>query len=772
MRRQNRGFFTLISAVQNAIQFREFMPSVLFLLALWATFPAVAQINVLTVNYDNARTNANLNETVLSTLNVNPAQFGKLFSLPVTGYISAQPLYLQGVAIPNHGTHNVVYVATMHNDVYAFDADKEGPALWHVNLGPTVPGTEYHLDPDYNEVGILGTPVIDASRHAIYVVAHTKEDAGNYYRLHALDTRTGSEKFGGPALIQATAPGTWSLDSHNGQIAFAGDQHLQRPGLLLLNNVIYIGFGSHADIGLWHGWLIGYNAAAIQQQTSVLLVTPDGYGAGIWQAGRGAAADSQGNIYFATGNGNWYPFQDFGESFVKASTSSGAPAIVDWFTPDIWSSLNDKDFDLGSCGPVLTASGQMIGGGKSGIVYLLDVNNMGHEASGNGQVTQTFQAIGFGIFNMAYWERYPNPMLYLRAKNDAVKAFQLVNGKFTTTPVTQGGFTAGMLFDGMAISANGSQDYSGIFWITTTANGNQNDTGVLHALSAVNLSQELWNSNMNAARDGLGLLAKYIAPTVANGKVYVATFANALQVYGLLVQKQMIASVVNAASSAGGAVAPGEMVVVYGSQLGPSKLAGATVDSTGHLSSSISGAQILFNNTPAPLIYARTDQVAAIVPNAVAGQTSVSVQAQYQNQTTAAFTTAVVDTTPGIFTLDQTGHGQGAILNQDGSLNQAANPAARGSVVVLWATGQGLSDPDWAEDALATDPLPKPVKPVEVNIDAQPAHILYAGAAPGLAGIIQINVEVPFGIQPGSAVPVTVKIGANVSQPGVTVAIH
>jgi uncharacterized protein (TIGR03437 family) len=729
--------------------------------------PAQVPINVLTANYNNARTNANLNETVLNTLNVNPSQFGKLFSLPVTGFINGQPLYVANVGIPGKGTHNVVYVVTMHNDVYAFDADTQGASLWHLNLGPPVPVSDAPVS-DLTEIGILGTPVIDAGTNTIYLVAYTKENGDILYRLHALDISTGQEKFGGPVVIQATVPGN-GLASANGQIQFDASQHLQRPGLLLLNNIIYIGFGSHSDIGKFHGWFMGYNAQTLEQ-LSVMITSPNGWGASIWQGGRGPAADDQGNIYWSTGNGTYDGKANWGESFVKLTTSSGVPTVVDWFTPDNWSNMNDLDNDLGSCGPVLTSLGTLVGGGKEGILYVIDRSHMGHTQPGNGQILQHFQAIGFAIYNMAFWDRRGGPIVYLRAFNDALKAFTIANNRFQTTPSSQAGFVAGLPFDGMAVSANGSAAYSGILWQTVTKNGNQNGAGTLHAFSATNLGQELWNSDINAARDGLGTLAKFTAPTVANGKVYVATFSNSLMVYGLLSQKPVIGQVVNSASSLGGPLAPGELISIYGSDLGPSQLAGAQLDSSGHLVKNLGGTQVLFNNAAAPLIYARADQVGAIVPIAVAGQSSVTIKVQYHNQSTPVFQAPVTATAPGVFTLDQSGHGPGAILNQDGSINGSSNPAARGSIVVLWGTGEGLSKPDLPEDELPASPLPEPLNPVTVMIGRQKADLLYAGAAPGLAGVIQINARVPSGITPGN-VPVVVTIGSASSQAGVTLAV-
>lgn len=742
----------------------------IFILAVMAALPANAQVNVLTDNYDNARTNSNLHETVLNKANVNPAQFGKLFSLPVTGAINTQPLYMQGVAIPGKGTHNVVYVATHHNDVYAFDADAPGDSLWHVNLGPSVPGGDFNVA-DLSELGVMGTPVIDPASHALYVAAYTKENGQYLFRLHALDISTGDESFGGPTVIQASLPGTSFFDAKNGQVPFDASQHLQRPGLALVNNTVYVAFGSHGDVGVYHGWLVGYNALNIQQQVSAYIATPDTSGGSFWQGGRAPAVDENGFIYLTTANGPADNKANFGESLVKLDSSSGALKLADWFTFDDWAKLNDTDSDYGSCGPVLTAANTVIAGGKEGVITLADRNNLGHLQSGNAGLIQSFPAIGFGIFNMAYWERPQSPVVYVRGFNDRVKAFRIVNGRFETTPFTQASFVAGLPYDGFAVSANNSADYSAILWNTATAEGDHNGPGILHAFAASNLSQELWNSEMNPVRDRLGTLAKFMAPTVANGKVYVPTFSGELVVYGLRTPKALVAAVVNAASGVGGSVAPGELVTVYGSGLGPAQLAGPVLTSSGTLSRAIADTQVLFNGVAAPLIYTRSDQVAAIVPNSVSSASTVSVQVKYQGQGTTPVSVSVAKTMPGLFTLEESGSGQGAILNQDATINTTANPAERGSIVVLYGTGQGLSDPDWAEDLLASAPLPQPLSPVSVTIGGQKAEILYGGAAPGLAGLIQINARVPAGIQAGAAVPVQVAIGTARSQPGVTLAV-
>ena len=732
-----------------------------------------AGVNVLTANYNYARTNANLNETILSTLNVNATQFGKLFSLPVTGAINGQPLYVQNVTMVDGKVHNVVYVATHHNNVYAFDADKQGAALWQINLGASVPGTDFNIA-DLTEIGVLSTPVIDDTTNTLYAVAFTKENGEHIYRLHALDITNGQEKFGAPVVISASVPGNNGFDSKNGQVPFTASEHLQRASLVLLNNVVYLGFGSHDDISPWHGWLLGYNAANVQQQVSAYNTSPGGWGGAIWQGGRAPAVDTNGNIYFETGNGTFDGKLDFSESVVKLATNSGVTAMADWFAPDNFKNLTDLDNDLGSCGPLLTSNGWLIAGGKEGVVYLIDQNNLGHTVTGNGQILQHFQAIGFGIFNMAFWDRRGGSILFVRADADVPKAFRIVNNQFQTTPMSQGTTKAALPFDGMALSAYGSASYSGIFWLTSTTNGNEDGAGTLHAYNALDLSKELWNSDINSARDGLGMLGKFSAPTIANGKVYVATFSGSLMVYGLLSQQALIGQVVNSASGLSGPVAAGEMVTINGAGLGPTALATnpASAATAGKLETSLGGTQVMVNGSAAPLLYARQDEVAAVIPNAVAGQTSITLQVQYQGQSTPTMNVPVTAIAPGLFTMDGSGRGQGAILNQDESVNSAANPAARGSIVALFGTGGGPYDPPLPEDALASAPYPQLTGAAAVTIGGQPADIEYAGAAPDLAGVFVISARIPAGIQPGSKVPVTVTIGGVKAQTGVWLAVH
>jgi hypothetical protein len=271
---------------------------------------------VLTQHNDNFRTGANLNETQLNTTNVNVSQFGKLFSRAVDGFVYAQPLYLPDVAIPQMGVHNVVYVATEHNSVYAYDADDPAASspLWQVNLGDSVPSTD--IAPDYGdlipEIGITGTPVIDPVAGAIYVVAKSKDRDGYHQKLHALDVSTGAEQFGGPVEIAGSVLGTGDANV-NGTVGFDPFVQLNRPGLLLSNGRVYVAFGSHADMDPYHGWVMAYDAATLQQ-VAVYNTTPDGGRGSIWMSGQGLTADPVGNIYVTSANGTCDAAADCGRN--------------------------------------------------------------------------------------------------------------------------------------------------------------------------------------------------------------------------------------------------------------------------------------------------------------------------------------------------------------------------------------------------------------------------------------------------------------------------
>lgn len=545
---------------------------------LGATSPGV-----LTRSYDSSRSGANLNEDLLTTANVNSSTFGKLFSRTVDGQIYAQPLYVPNLTIPGQGLHNVVFVATQHNSLYAFDADDPAASdpLWQVNLGPSAPtpnsdfGNRYGAYHDiYPEVGITSTPVIDLSTNTIYVVAFVKKNGGYLHRLHALDLLSGQDKPGSPVTIHASVPGTGTdgnIDGDPNRVTFDSKQHLQRSGLLLANNVLYIGFAGYADTDPYHGWLMAYDATSLQQ-LAVFNDTPNGGPpevnggeGGIWMSGQAPALDDQGNIYIVTGNGTYSANaggNDYGNTVLKfsldRSKATPAFAVQSWFTPYNYQALNQADNDLGVGGvvllPVSGPTGQPLAltGSKEGKFYLLDRNNMGGFCSTCTSTTGDTNAIQSFLANPAggskhihgspvFWNGPQNPYVYVWGENDRLRQFRFdtTTGLFNTTAVYTSTMTvpSGMPGGILAVSANGNQAGSGIVWALHPYVGDANPTtrpGILRAFDASNVSVELWNSEQNSARDSLGYLAKFNNPMIANGKVYIGTFSNQLVVYGLL----------------------------------------------------------------------------------------------------------------------------------------------------------------------------------------------------------------------------------------------
>ena len=742
-----------------------------------------AQVDVLTANYDNNRTNANLNEGILNTNSVNPTQFGKLYAYPVDGQVYAQPLYVHSLNMPGKGTRNVLYVATMHNSVYAFDADGgSGTApLWQVNLGSTVnpasfsvPGAAPYTD-ILHEIGILSTPVIDRTGSAIYVVNETLAGGNMAFFLHALDLATGSEKLNGPVQIQANVAGSgWggTGDAANGQIPLLPAGHLQRTGLLLANSSIYAGFGSHGDYPPWHGWIVAYNAADLQQQTSVFNTTPSTAGSAIWQSGRGLAADPNGGVYCTTGNGNYDGVISWGETVLHLTPTLD---VADWFTPAEYAAWTDEDMDFGSNGPILVpGTNLLIAGGKAGLIALIDRTNMGGQPLDT-DALQFFSAIPnsqFAIFNAALWNRPDGPVLYVWGDDDVLREFQMQNGIFNTSPLAANSSAQnGLPFSGMTVSSNAFVPGSGIFWATTVTGQNLPAAGALHAFDAMNVSHELWNSDMQGSRDTLGNFTKFANPTVANGKVYVPTDSNQVTVYGLL-PVPGIAAVVSAASFTSSAIAPGELVTIFGNSIGPSTPVGPVLDSSGRVATSLGGLTVNFDGNLAPLLYASAGQINAVVPFKVAGKSTTLLQVSMAGG--AAFTATLPVSTAAPATFVISASGQGAILNGDLSVNSPAHPAARGSSISIYATGAGLLDPAVADGTIvsATN-LPLSVAPVSVTIGGQPATVSYQGAAPGLvAGVMQINAQVPAGVTPGTAVPVTIGVGATPGLNTVTMAVN
>ncbi len=495
------------------------------LLVLLTTAACLSDFNVLTSHYDRERTGANTQESVLKVSNVRPGTFGKLFSIGVDGDVYAQPLYAGSVDFGELGRRNAVYIATMHNTLYALDADT-GEEIWRFNAGQPVPAYLYHFNDIGGEVGILSTPVIDLASGTIFLVSNNYEEGTFSYHLHALDMVTGQARADSPNTIEASVEGR-APDAVNGQVPFRPFDHLQRPGLALSGGVVYIGFGSHADDGPYHGWLIGYDAEDINRRVTTFNVTPDGEAGSLWHGGRAPAIDNQGNLYVVAANGDYTGARNFGESVLKLRTSPEI-TVDSWFTPADWEQLNATDFEIGSSGAVLMPGDEfVIAGGKRGVVHVLrtgNLNGLDRPADPTGQ-SQTVSR--WGIFTMALWSTRSDGVLYVRGVNTGIKAYRIRKGTMDAAPSSESKIILGVPYQGMAVSSNGSREDSGIVWVATAED-------VFRAFRASDLEEELWSSDMDEDHDGLGSFAKFATPTVANGKVYVPTFSGRVQVYGLL----------------------------------------------------------------------------------------------------------------------------------------------------------------------------------------------------------------------------------------------
>ena len=505
---------------------------VLFCLTLAAS--CFAQIPFVTGRSDLGRTAANTNETLLTPGNVNANSFGKLFNYNVDYQVLAQPLYVPNVQIPGLGTHNVVYVATMADSVYAFDADSpqgtNGQPLWSVNftdpangitlasyIDGTLPCTSAKSGgPGFNQEGIVSTPVIDPASGTLYVVAKTVENGTVHHRLHALDITNGQEKFGGPIVISAT---TVSNAGH--KVTFNSLHQKNRPGLLLLNGAIYMAFGSNYCNDHNHSWVLSYDAASLQQ-LGVFDANPDHGYSSIWQSGQPIAADADGNIYVTTSEGKFdvpQGGQGYASSVLKLSSSQ--LALTDYFTPWNVDYLDTHDLDLSSSGPIVLPDQPdpiphiVVAGGKQGTIYVLNRDNMGQfNPEGDSQIVQELPfAVGPLFDSPAYW----NGMLYFAGNADPIKGFSVANSQLSALPIIM----TTQKYVGShspSISANG--DTNGILWVMSGQR--------LYAFDALSL-QPLYNSGQNA----LPRTAHFATQTVVNGKVYIAT-QTTLEVYGLI----------------------------------------------------------------------------------------------------------------------------------------------------------------------------------------------------------------------------------------------
>ncbi|HEY0794523.1 MAG TPA: hypothetical protein VGD64_01965 [Acidisarcina sp.] len=527
-------------------------------LAMLGCLACIAQVNVYTQRNDNSRTGANLHETILTPRNVNSKQFGRLFKVVVDGQVYTQPLYVSRLDMGAKGKHNVVFIGTMNNTIYALDADK-GDVLWKANFGrPVLAGDVEHM---FNitrgsGIGILSTPVIDPDTDTIYFFSRNEQGQGASgvftQWLNALDIRTGEPRQGSHVQVTATytdADGTFTFDPRIQN---------QRAALTLANGKVYISWASNDDLGLYHGWVISYDAKTLKQQ-DVYVDTPSGIQGGIWQSGQGLTVDAQGNLLISTGNGSFGTspkgVPQTGNSFIKLSADL---KLLDYFTPYDSEALNRDDADLGSAGLLLVpGTNYIISGGKQGYLYVVDSTNMGKFDPAKNHVNQFFHAVyGKNSSNIhagpVYFDSAVNgPTVYLWGENDFLRAYHFdpKAGMLTTEPFAKSAMTApainanGAMPGGFySVSANGKED--GIVWASTPYNDNAQQKrvpGVLYAFDA-NTLKVLWSDKQNPARDEGGYFPKFVDPTIADGKVFIPNFGSLhtpdgsgeLNVYGLL----------------------------------------------------------------------------------------------------------------------------------------------------------------------------------------------------------------------------------------------
>ena len=493
-----------------------------------------AQVNVLTSRYDNGRTGLSPNESFLNPANVRSATFGKLGSYNVDGYVVAQPLYMQNVSIGG-ASHNVVFIATQHDSLYAFDADNltSGSPLWQrsfINSGAgitTVPITDQGCSVvnGYTEMGIQGTPVIDPSTSTLYVDVKTKEVVGSntsyVHRLHAVDITSGLD-----TIKAVTIAG--SVQGAHGTVLFDSAKGCQRSGLLLSNGTVYVGFGSNG-CDTSRGWVFAYDATNLAQK-GVFSTSPNQpRGANVWQGGAGLVADQSGNVFFITANG---PFNvntggsDFGDSFVKLTLSGNVLNWSDYFTPYDQAYMTANDLDLGSGGiMLLTNPNVLIGAGKTGSIYVVNPNNMGgfNTNSNNDQIIQWLQSVLLEVDGTpAYW----NGTVYFAPDHGPASAYAIYsNGLLSTLPIAQSQPITSV--GGPILSANGPGN--GIMWLLRNFGTSAKQLSAFDAISMA----EIYNSTVAGARDTLGDTAHFVVPTVASGKVFVGTKTQ-LVIYGLM----------------------------------------------------------------------------------------------------------------------------------------------------------------------------------------------------------------------------------------------
>ena len=501
--------------------------------------------DVLTYHYNYYRQGYTNQETTLTPSNVNYNTFGKINFLPTDGKVDGQPLFVNKQFIDG-SLSDTVYIVTENDSVYAYSASS-GREFWRTSAlesGET-PSDDHGCSQIAPQIGITDTPVIDkqAGPHgAIFFVAMTKDSSGNYHqRLHALDLTFGTELFGGPTEIQAMYPGTGD-GSQNGYVVFNPGQFAERAGILEYGTTLYITFTSHCDERPYTGWIMAYSARNLTQ-TSVIDVTPNGNEGSVWMAGGGLAADETGNIYFLDANGTFdttlnsqgFPINgDYGNAFMKLSTSGGQLAVSDYFNMYNTVQESDADEDLGSGGVVVLPdiydnNGGVhhlaVGAGKDTNIYVVNRDNMGKwNSSNNNQIYQELHgALPGGVWSSP---AYFNNTVYYGDVSDNLKAYAISNAMLSTSPTSQ--TTTSFEFPGTTPTISANQNSNAIVWAVENSS-----PAVLHAYNASNLAQELYNSNQAGSRDQFGPGNKYITPVIANGKVFVGT-QTGVAVFGLL----------------------------------------------------------------------------------------------------------------------------------------------------------------------------------------------------------------------------------------------
>jgi uncharacterized protein (TIGR03437 family) len=713
------------------------------IVALLLGSPAIsAQSNVVTYHNDNARTGQYRSEILLSPTSLKQGPFGKRYFLPVDGVVYAQPLYLSRVKIPGKGFHNILFVATSHDSLYAFDADDESgsPALWQVSFLDAAQGVTTVSEADVNcsvipELGISGTPVIDAEAGTIYVIVFTKETGSQYvYRLHAIDVTSGAEQPGSPVEIQPQG--------------FVPLAHKQRTALLLSNGIVYSSWSGNCDLGTYHGWVMAHDASTLALD-GFFNSSPGDSGASFWNGGAGPVADEQGDLYVVSANGDFdgnAAAARYDESVLRLTTPGLMPA--DQFTPFNKLLLDEDDLDLGSSGALVLPDEAgsaahphlLFTSGKEGRIYLLDRQALGGVQTGTdvGALASLPVLMSHATFGTA---AYFGGSIYIAPVNSPMLAFPVSGASLGSSPSASSLNESGDHGATPSISSNGSAN--GIVWTITADDG-----GRLLASDAGDLTG-LYDSNLLPS-DHLPGYAEFSVPTIADGKVFAGGSAE-VAVYGESVPDlPAIAAVTNAGSYSEDAISPGSLISIFGSDLAGTTASALAVP----LPMSVADTSVTVNGVPAPLLFESPGQINAQVPwEIAAGPATVIVRTRGALSPPVNIT--VQSAAPGLFT-DQNGYA--AALNADGSVNSTGNPAAAGSIISVFFTGQGPVT-SAVDDGAAppTGETDSATSAMSATIGASQAQIQFAGLAPLYPGVAQMNLKVPS--LASGIYPLTIVIG-------------